>query len=131
MRETGPVSKLLLRWEELDEKGQDVSAAELCRDCPELAQELDRQIEAWKRMRWLQKESAEKDLLRAVSSPAILPRQRFHAGDSPIPGYRLLSLLGQGGFGEVWKCQSPDGQFRAIKLVSDGPTVPERDRRVS
>src|ERR1700682_4491022 len=35
----------------------------------------------------------------------------------PIPGCRLISPLGCGGFGEVWKCQAPGGLFKAIKFV--------------
>jgi len=35
----------------------------------------------------------------------------------PIPGYRLISPLGSGGCGEVWKCEAPGGLFKAIKFV--------------
>ncbi|VTR99911.1 protein kinase domain-containing protein [Tuwongella immobilis] len=35
----------------------------------------------------------------------------------PILGYRLISPLGTGGFGEVWKCIAPGGIEKAIKFV--------------
>ncbi len=33
------------------------------------------------------------------------------------PGYQLVSRLGSGGFGEVWKVQAPGGLFKAAKII--------------
>ena len=39
------LGEMLLRWDELRRQGRDLSAGELCADCPELVDELRRRIE--------------------------------------------------------------------------------------
>jgi eukaryotic-like serine/threonine-protein kinase len=53
----GRLAELLLRWEELHEQGREVSAEELCRDCPECREELAQRIHALRVMGWV-KEAA-------------------------------------------------------------------------
>src|SRR5437868_1020049 len=47
------LQNLLLAWQEEQARGRDVPAAELCRDCPDLADELNERIAVLRRMNGL------------------------------------------------------------------------------
>lgn len=101
--------ELLLKWEELQEGGEDVSAEALCTDCPELAGALAQRIEA----------------LRAIS-PLLSPSEGSAGASAPSPGagerrrdvtrgpatctstYRGLTFHAEGGLGEVFLARGED-----------------------
>ena len=44
----------------------------------------------------------------------------YRIGDQPIPGYQLAGVLGEGGFGVVWKAIGPGRIHVALKIISLG-----------
>ena len=90
------LADLLLRWEELRERGQDTPASQLCREQPHLAEELARRINALKVTSWLDKPLAAGDDAAGISSPTGEPR-------TLIGRYRLDDLIAEGGFAQVWR----------------------------
>ncbi len=77
--------------------------------------------------------------LVAGSSPTVAQTPKLGGDDlrmsalepglEPIPGYKLTSRLGGGGFGEVWKAESPGGFHVALKFVQIGGRVGEIEER--
>src|SRR5262249_32080872 len=66
------------------------------------------------------------------TNAAPLPSQKA-PGIEPLPGYRLLAPLGQGGSSEVCKCEAPGGLLKAVKFVhgslglDDGADAPAEE----
>jgi serine/threonine protein kinase len=91
------LADLLLQWEELRERGQDTPAAELCKDHPQLADELARRIHALKVTSWLDKPLGPGD--DGTGLPSSTPTEPR----TLIGRYRLDNLIATGGFAQVWR----------------------------
>lgn len=93
------LADLLIQWEEILEQGRDVSAADLCKDCPQLIEELSRRLQAMRGTSWMD---------RPVDGGSDDPP----APDNPAPDtpprtlvdrYRLDQKIAEGGFAQVWR----------------------------
>ena len=53
----------------------------------------------------------------------------YMKGDEPVPGYRIVQFLGEGGFGKVWRASAPGGAEVALKVISLGGTQGRKEFR--
>lgn len=111
------IADLLLKWESRLQQGEDVSAQELCRDCPWLMSALNDAIKSLKRMGWLCQNGSDQD------EPTLHSQQnsvKLCAGQVLACRYRLEALIGEGGFGQVWRAF--DGELQRAVAIK----VPKR-----
>lgn len=108
------IAELLEKWEEAADQGEELSVEELCRECPELIEELRWRITALKRTSWTKKPLTDDPIQGTKPTDFGLPET--------LGRYFLESLLGTGGFGQVWKAFDPQLK-RPVALK-----IPRRDK---
>jgi serine/threonine protein kinase/tetratricopeptide (TPR) repeat protein len=99
------IDSLVVRYEELRERGTPLSAEELCADCPQLLAELKQQLRVLESMNALlgnaDSEAASSDLLLPDATPAAPAPTLPSEAVASATRYRVLRLHATGGLGEV------------------------------
>ena len=106
------IDELLVHWEIMRERQQELNAAELCGDRTDLVPEVQRRIEVLKSMDVVF-ETQHMDVAGWVSRP---PDASARLPD--IPGYELEAEIGRGGMGVVYRaCQLGLNRIVALKTI--------------